>query len=738
MQLQAHLLGAGIGCIGVLIYIISNAYTLEEHFGLDTLFQLRGVEQTPEDVVVIALEKSSSDSLNLPNNPAEWPRDIHARLINKLNHAGAASITFDLFFKQPRSDTDDHLLSQAIQDSGKVILVSLIQRTIHSDVTPTDEELAQPSLNIEKIVSPIPLFAEKALAVAPFALPKYPIKVTKFWAYRETAGDIPNIPAVTLQLYCQDAYEWLRQQLKRDVAAALPTSAEIASDKSLISTMMRLRSIFNADQSLSMRLQAKLQDDKHVTQQLQQKITALINLYRGDHRYYINFYGPPWNIRTIPYYQALSAPIESLNLRNKAVFVGFSERIQPEQKDNFNTVYSQPNGLDLSGVEIAATAFENLLHNKTLSPLRPMQFIVLIFLFGYLIAYLARLFKPALAINAVLIVSISYLVICAYLFKHETIWLPWVVPVLFLTPLTLFVALSWHYFDAYRDRKHIRAAFGMYLPDNVVTEISKQRGFLGPHQKVLYGIVLATDAEEYTSLAEKIPAAELGQHMNHYYELLFRPVRKYGGVVSDVVGDAMMAIWSAPEESVSLRQNACNAVIEIRHNLNQIKDAHFALKTRIGLHAGEIALGNVGAVDHFEYRAVGDIVNTASRIESFNKQLGTKCLASAEVIKGTTGLLHRKLGTFTLYGKTKPIELHEILGLAEGATDEELQLCHQFAEGVAAYQAGDLEVAGGIFTDLHTSFPNDGPCQFYVELCNRAVEELSIAEWNSVISINSK
>ena len=746
-QLKAHLFGIAIAALGVMIYIVTDAYKLEEHFGLDTLFLLRGIESPPAEVAIIALEKSSSNAIRVPNNPVDWPRDTHARLIGKLSAAGVSSITFDLFFRRPQSEDSDTKLSRAIGESNNVILVSHIQREIQAFNDDLEEQISNAGINIEKVIPPIALFSDKAVAVAPFVLPKYPIKVTKFWTYRVSAGDIPNIPAVTLQFYCLDAYAWLREQLlfikntqikEPRNALTLPDLPDLVSQQALVPTMIKIRTLFKNDAQLSTQLLDLLQQDKQLNLQLGQKIKSLIALYNGPHRYYINFYGPPWTIKTIPYYQALSLPAAELDLANKAIFVGFSERLQPEQKDNFNTVYSQTDGLDLSGVEIAATAFANLLHQRTVTPLQPLTFITLVFLYGFIVAFISRSFKPAIAVSAALSIAIVYLFTSAYLFEHQTIWLPWVIPALFLTPFTLFIALSWHYFDAYQERKRIRAAFGMYLPDNVINEISKQQSPLTQYKKVMYGIVLATDAAEYTNLAETMTAAELGELMNQYYELLFTPVKNYDGIVCDVVGDAMMAIWSAPEVNTELRQKACLAALDIKQNLGLAKNQTFALPTRIGLHAGEVALANVGAIDHYEYRAVGDIVNTASRIESFNKQLGTRCLASADVIKGTAGLLHRELGTFTLVGKTKPITLYEIMTTEQLAKETDHQLCDNFAKGITAYRDGNIQDANGIFTNLKHTFPNDGPIQFYVELCQRVVNKSSDTKWDSVITINTK
>ena len=741
-QLKAYLFGFAIAIFAVSIYLVSDAYQLEEHFGLDTLFYFRGVEKAPSEVAIIALEKTSSNALDVPNNPVDWDRNTHVKLIEKLDAAGVKSIAFDLYFKRPKTAQADFQFSQSLQHSNKVVLVSHIQREIQVAGGDIADQSSHTGINIEKIIPPLELFADKAVAVAPFVLPKYPIKVSKFWTYRVPAGDIPNLPAVTLQLYSLDAYAWLRRQLQESLHIndnALPEIEELLSQKLLVPTMITLRSHFRDNSQLADQLLQKVEQQTNLEKNIKLKIRALIGLYDGPNRYYLNFYGPPWTITTIPYHQALSQPVEQLELKDKVVFVGFSERLQPEQKDNFNTVYSQSDGLDLSGVEIAATAFANLLHQRTVTPIEPQLFLFIVFLYGFVISFLSRGFKPAIAIIVTGLIAGFYLLSSAYLFQHDATWLPWVVPILFITPLTLFIAVSWHYYDEYQDRKRIRAAFGMYLPDNVINEISKQRDPLAPYQKVMYGIVLATDAADYTQIAETMTAGELGELMNQYYELLFRPVKNNNGIVCDVVGDAMMAIWSASEVNVELRQKACLAAIDIKQSLGLERNKTFALPTRIGLHAGEVALANVGAIDHYEYRAVGDIVNTASRIEGFNKQLGTRCLASAEVIEGTTGLLKRELGTFTLAGKTRPITLHEIIMLEQDAKDSDYQLCDEFTKGITAYRNGNIQDANGIFTQLINQFPNDGPTRFYVQLCRRVAEQSGVTtEWDSVIAINTK
>ena len=158
--------------------------------------------------------------------------------------------------------------------------------------------------------------------------------------------------------------------------------------------MQALRSVFREEPALARRLTETLGDEsqQHISAGQRRLLRALIGMYGGGDSRYLNFYGPPQSITTLSYVRVLrpggdvGARAEALDLHGKAVFVGYSERLQPERLDEFYTVFSQKNGVHLSGVEIAATAFANLLENLPVTPLpRPAGFLLL-FAWGLLSA----------------------------------------------------------------------------------------------------------------------------------------------------------------------------------------------------------------------------------------------------------------------------------------------------------------------------------------------------------------
>ena len=737
-------LGIFTAFLGAFVYFFAFGYELEEKFGLDILFKIRGSIATPEESVVVAINKMSSDYFGLENEPAKWPRHYHTKLIETLKARGAKVIVFDVFFKDARNEQEDKKLAEAIKNAGNVILFSKLERQILSNQgrSPQFLELNN-AINIEQLVYPTTTIAQASAVLAPFALLKYPQKVSQFWTFRVPAGEIPNLPVMAFQLANMENYQTLRkiiQEIIPDKANYLPHDINvILQNQQLTEVVSELRRLFKENPNLAKKI--KKVADKNNT-----SLMSLIKMYQGPNQYYLNFYGPPRSITTIPYHEVLSEENKhSYDFNGKVVFVGFSEYLQPEQKDNFFTVFSQSNGLDISGVEIAATAFNNLLNRQSIQSLSPFFYIALIMTYGFFIAFTSRYLHTLPSVFAAMAIMASYALMSYLAFKVYNLWLPWVVPLLIQSPLAIFIALLCHYTDARREREQIRTAFGFYLPTNVVTKIAQNAGHIEAQQQQMYGICLATDAAQYTRLAEQMAPEDLSRLVNNYYENLFGPVRHHGGIISDVVGDAMLAIWSSPQSDVELRTQACKAALDIDKLMNHQENEgkNYLLPTRIGLHAGELMLGNVGAMDHYEYRAVGDIVNTSNRIESLNKKIGSNVIASKNAIAGVKGISKRSLGKFRLAGKQQALELYELFCREDDIECDKthiqiMERCEMLAEGVAAFQAQDWQRAKSQFSELKSKYSNDKAAEFYLQYCDLLHERTLPIDWEGIIELSEK
>jgi len=327
-------------------------------------------------------------------------------------------------------------------------------------------------------------------------------------------------------------------------------------------------------------------------------------------------------------------------------------------------------------------------------------------------------------------------------FTRDAVWWPSVVPVGIQLPLALFGGVWLQYRDTDQEREAMRQTFGYYLPKSVVSQISGRRRSMTHGNRVVYGSCLTTDVSKYTTLAESMDPAQLGRLLNDYFAEVFVPVERSGGIVVDVVGDAMVALWIATSSNAAVRRSACEAAIEIRAAVDRFNRApradRPALDTRFGLHCGDVMVGNVGASRHYEYRAVGDLINTASRLEGLNKVLGTRMLASTTTLEDLEGLQTRALGVFRLAGKANDVSVVELRGLEAVATSDDKRLCAQFEAALMHYAVGRWDAAVAAFSAILADWPTDGPARFYLDRCAELAANPPGEGWQSAITIVSK
>jgi adenylate cyclase len=465
---------------------------------------------------------------------------------------------------------------------------------------------------------------------------------------------------------------------------------------------------------------------------------SLLELYAHQGLRYLDLYGPPRTITTIEYADALKLLDDAAGRKRfskKSVFIGLSERLQPEQKDSYYTVFSREDGVDINGVEIAATAFANLLENRTVRwPYGAALGFVLAW--GLAVGMIARMLPTPRAAFLITGLAVLYVVLIYQQFTHSGLWLPLVVPLLLQAPAAFAVGALAHYRQVSREKDNVRRAFGHFLPELVVDELARDVSRIPKHSQLVSGTCLATDVAGYTTIAEKFDPGELRLVMNAYYEQVFRPVTTHGGIISDVVGDAMVAIWAAASDSASLRAQACRAALEITAAAEAFgrTAGNPTLPTRIGLESGRMALGNVGGISHYEYRAVGDIVNTASRIQDLNKTLGTRVLVSASVFERLDGLLGRRLGSFRLRGKSKPVTVYELAGVEPDVADEQRWLCRSFEQALNALEAQRRDEARDMLIRIAERFPDDGATRFYLQLLE-SEQHRAAESWDGVVTV---
>ncbi len=740
--------------IGLLLVLSPLGSILEQEIGLALLFKFRGPRPAPQDVVIVTLDRESSRRLHLSEVPKEWPRSVHARLIDQLTALKARLIVFDIFFAKPKDPHQDQVLASSIKRAGNVILYKYLKVERHTILKGNGQSTA---IDIQRLVPPIEPIARAALATACFPLPKVPVRVDYYWTFKEETDHIPTLPTLAFQAYAAKETEkliHLIQQISPVLAASIvsldrESGASTLPQKRLETLSSRLRQIFTKNPWLKKRLfdLIDLSDKKD------RLLKGLIELYSAsDSVRFLNFYGPPGTIKTIPFYRFLATQPsqdkdhysdKTLDLKGKVVFVGLSRRFWADQKDGFYTVFSRSDGLDLSGVEILATAFSNLLEDEMLRPIGILSKCTVIIFLGLLSGFLAFSFAPSQAAITLGLIGSGYLFGAYKAFSLLGIWPLVVIPLFIQIPFAFIGATLWHYHVVKKEREAIKRAFSDFqLPDKVVNSFARDLAYLDKSNQMVHGICLVTDIESYTALSERLNPIELGQLLKQYFQCILQTVKRHEGIVCNRVGDSTLSIWASVTPSATLRQKALECALEIQQAVERFNEKHrkSMLPTRIGIHAGKLLVGGMESGQQLEFAPIGDIVNTASRIESLNKQLGTKILVSKQALNGISGFLTRELGEFILVGKFRPVVIYELINL-NGDTERLKRikrLCSVFAKALANYRNGEWKLAYEKFSQCTYILGEDGPSNFYMKLCSNLLSHPPKGKWSAVVSLNRK
>ena len=273
---------------------------------------------------------------------------------------------------------------------------------------------------------------------------------------------------------------------------------------------------------------------------------------------------------------------------------------------------------------------------------------------------------------------------------------------------------------AVKTMKSSLSTFGRYVPKALVQEILLKRlsPDLGGERREV--TLLFTDIADFTSITENMDPEQLMLNMSEYLQVTGVEILNLGGTIDKFIGDAIMAFWNAPNMREEHATIACEAALRARHASSRLNDRWAArglpaLRTRFGLHTGEVVVGNVGSEDRMNYTVIGPAVNLASRLEGLNKYYGTSILVSETVQTQARGqYLFRSVGKVMPKGTSVPVKVYELLGAEDENGDLELAApvelfswLHDWEAAHAAYLEQRFEEAERFFEEFHRLLPHD-------------------------------
>ncbi len=290
-------------------------------------------------------------------------------------------------------------------------------------------------------------------------------------------------------------------------------------------------------------------------------------------------------------------------------------------------------------------------------------------------------------------------------------------------------------FAEQRARQRIRTAFGRYLAPELVDELADDpsRLVLGGENREL--TVLFSDIRGFTTLAEGFQAEALTRFINGFLTPMTDVILSERGTIDKYMGDAIMAFWNAPMDDPAHGEHACRAALSMLDALAALNARREgpAIAIGIGLNTGQCCVGNLGSEQRFDYSAIGDDVNIASRLEDLTKVYRVAVIAGETTVAKAPGFAFLEIDRVRVKGRDRPLTVFALLGdEARHADPAFTALKERQAAMLAAYRRRDWVGARAALTDLAEVADLTGYAAMMAERIKHLAASPPPADWDGV------
>ncbi len=386
------------------------------------------------------------------------------------------------------------------------------------------------------------------------------------------------------------------------------------------------------------------------------------------------------NLRTL-----LSGDIDPALFKDRIIIIGVKAEATP---DFLFTPYSRWLKDDdrVAGAEIHAYIVSQLLHvassQQALWHSWPQHYQWFWLWLWCLIGALVCLWSHSVwQLIGFIVFGISIMAGVSYWGVKHLFWLPSVAPALgWITAL-----LSMNFYLVFREksqRNTLMQLFSSHVSREVASVIWQEREQFLRNGRLfsqrLTATVLFTDLQNFTTVSEKMEPQALMEWLNHYMASMVKVIELYHGQVNKFIGDAIMAVYGIPiprTTEAEIQRDAINAVecalhmrAEIEHLRQEWRQQGLPqIRMRIGIFTGSVIAGSLGGIERQEYTVIGDTVNTASRLESFDKSIEQNSVCRILIGESTAQYLPERfvlerVGGVHLKGKATEVVVYSVVG----------------------------------------------------------------------------
>lgn len=295
--------------------------------------------------------------------------------------------------------------------------------------------------------------------------------------------------------------------------------------------------------------------------------------------------------------------------------------------------------------------------------------------------------------------------------------------------------------NAVDNMKNGLRSFKKYVPADLVGELVKlkKEAVLGTERREL--TIFLSDIAKFTTISENLSPEQLSENLGVYFEGMTKTILR---TVDKYIGDAIMAFWGAPHYTENHAVSGCYTALQCQRYLDTLdkkwaKEGTPLFTTRIGLNTGEAIVGNIGYEERFDYTAIGDNVNLASRLEGLNKFYGTRIMISEfTYAQAQKHIETRFIDVVSVKGKSKSVIVYELISEKDNIDKELKQFIDLFNYGTSLYLNRKWSEAIKVFTETNKKTPQDIPSQILLSRCLKYAEKPPPVDWSGVVVMQEK
>ncbi|MBR5667970.1 MAG: adenylate/guanylate cyclase domain-containing protein [Lachnospiraceae bacterium] len=582
----------------VFLFTNSGAFNTFDVQLSDRVYQSESVNSLP--ITIVRIDEKTLTAMQ--SQPSEWSRQVYADLLDKLNESERrpAVIAFDLMFTGHKSDTvGDIAFAEAAKKYGNVIAGTNASFSLHQN-------------KIESIAYPYEELREAADEGLVNCTPDRYDYVTSAYTGMRFDGKWHDSLAVSI--------------LKKfaDYVKSHPEYANNHPEYADISVKD-----YSAEET---------------------------------NRYRFSYSVASGNYDCVSMIDILDGTLKGSDFANSIVMVG---AYAPGLQDDFPVLFSAKgqSSSRMYGVEIHANITQAIYEGRLQTEANRLVMAAVYALICGLICFLLLRTGIVKGVLLCLGTALLYIIVSVIFYKNGVYIL--LLKMLLCCVLLGVGAVVYHYLSAHYEKQKINKAFRMYVAPEIVDDVAGSGSYelqLGGRHKDI--AVLFVDIRGFTTMSENLAPEEVVDILNEYFGVITDAIFKNKGTLDKFIGDAAMAVFNSPFDLDDYVYRAVMTACDIAKASEALGEKlmeRFGKKVSygIGVNCGEAIIGNIGSTFRMDYTAIGDTVNTASRLES-NAKAG-EILISEEVKKRLEGRIETEdVGEIPLKGKSRKIFVYRV------------------------------------------------------------------------------